>query len=410
MRRLAFLVAALIASTALAVHDNALPSWFPVQGLFSVNPDNTVAEEFGKTTFKVAHPGSNDSDEVEASGHHYKTNLYPAGDSSQWTAWDGEAKWKALRPKLEKLGFQVVYLTEDKDDGVRATLRKGAGDAATYVWLSLSASDAYSNWLEIVEAAPASLTVALKPPAAKPETVGEHDDFPFLTRLPGASLLDTQSDSIPMDVAGPGDSEPHLVGTGVTMKIYRGPEGLSDVAFVGAYAPALEKAGWTVVEKNPDQGSLTAHYAKNGREIWISMKREIDRWTLRVADVGSSLRADLAKQCKVAVYGVNFDFDKATLRPDAEPVLAQVLAVFKADPKLSVEIGGHTDNVGKSDYNLKLSARRADAMKAWLVKHGVSSARLTTRGYGDSMPIEKNDSDAGRAKNRRVELKKPDCR
>ena len=67
------------------------------------------------------------------------------------------------------------------------------------------------------------------------------------------------------------------------------------------------------------------------------------------------------------IYGVNFDFNIATLRPDSDPVLNQVLALFSADPAYTGEIGGHTDNIGKPDYNLKLSGQRADAVKAWLV-------------------------------------------
>ena len=106
---------------------------------------------------------------------------------------------------------------------------------------------------------------------------------------------------------------------------------------------------------------------------------------------------------------MTFDFNKATLRPDADAVLQQVAAALQADPATSVEIGGHTDNVGTKTYNEQLSQERADAVKAWLVAHGVGASRLTTKGYGDSMPVVRNTSDANRARNRRVELKKPNC-
>ncbi len=136
--------------------------------------------------------------------------------------------------------------------------------------------------------------------------------------------------------------------------------------------------------------------------------------TIKLNAAKPTLSATLAKQCKVAVYGINFDFNKATLRPDSGPVLEQVLALFKNDPTLVVEIGGHTDNVGTPAYNLELSQRRADSVKTWLVAHGVAASRLTTQGYGDTMPLAPNtingkDNPAGRAKNRRVELKKPGC-
>jgi len=114
--------------------------------------------------------------------------------------------------------------------------------------------------------------------------------------------------------------------------------------------------------------------------------------------------------CAIEVYGVNFDFDKATLRPDSEPMLKQILALFTHTPGFSAEIGGHTDNVGTPEYNLKLSDARAASVKAWLQAHGVAPARVASRGYGDTRPLLSNTTDENRFKNRRVELRTANCR
>ena len=114
--------------------------------------------------------------------------------------------------------------------------------------------------------------------------------------------------------------------------------------------------------------------------------------------------------CTIEVYGVNFDFDKAVLRPDSDPMLRQVLALFTRTPGFSAEVGGHTDNVGAAEYNLKLSNARAMAVKDWLIAHGVAAARVASHGYGDTRPLVPNTTDENRFKNWRVELRTAACR
>ncbi|MGQ0528589.1 MAG: OmpA family protein, partial [Panacagrimonas sp.] len=107
----------------------------------------------------------------------------------------------------------------------------------------------------------------------------------------------------------------------------------------------------------------------------------------------------------IVLRGVNFEFDKSTLTVNAKTLLDGVVEALNKRPDIKVEIGGHTDAKGSDEYNAALSDRRAKSVKTYLVKQGIASERMSTMGYGESMPVATNDSDEGRELNRRVELK-----
>ncbi|MEO8845217.1 MAG: OmpA family protein [Kofleriaceae bacterium] len=249
----------------------------------------------------------------------------------------------------------------------------------------------------------------LIPPSAKGETYTDTQDFPFATPIKGATLVATSHDPTPLDIAGPDDKAPVLVGTGTLTKQYDGPPGLLDDDLAAAYDKAFRAAGWTM--KPLATGGALAHWSKNGRELWVRVWREGgNSWDMSLTDVGGGLATALHSDCKAQLYGLHFDFNKATLQPDSEPVLNQVLAILKADKTSAFKLAGHTDDVGGAAYNKKLSAARADTVKAWLVAHGAAAARITASGFGDTAPLVPNDSDSNRARNRRVELSKSGCK
>jgi len=108
----------------------------------------------------------------------------------------------------------------------------------------------------------------------------------------------------------------------------------------------------------------------------------------------------------VVLRGVNFEFDKAVLLAESTLILDRVAASLLAHPEVKVEVAGHTDSDGSDAYNLKLSDRRAKAVRDYLIKKGVPASQLTANGYGESRPTADNKTVEGRAENRRVELQR----
>jgi len=106
----------------------------------------------------------------------------------------------------------------------------------------------------------------------------------------------------------------------------------------------------------------------------------------------------------IELGGIHFDFDKATLKPEAKVVLNEAAALLGKHDRVVVEIAGHTDSKGAESYNQGLSERRAAAVKDYLTAKGVKASRLSSKGYGENRPVASNDTEEGRAENRRVEM------
>jgi OmpA-OmpF porin, OOP family len=102
---------------------------------------------------------------------------------------------------------------------------------------------------------------------------------------------------------------------------------------------------------------------------------------------------------------VLFDFDKSNVKPEAGAILDRLVAFMNENKDKKVSLAGHTDSIGTEAYNLRLSERRVNSVKDYVVKKGVDTSRISGQGFGESKPIADNKTAEGRSKNRRVEIK-----
>jgi outer membrane protein OmpA-like peptidoglycan-associated protein len=226
---------------------------------------------------------------------------------------------------------------------------------------------------------------------------------------------------------------------------YQGPEGASLAEVFRNYRNKLEAEGYSVTFqcKTKECGGgnlayavkvlpipqmtvdpfnfryLSATRTESGRNETVALMLSVDNRTrvrIHLTSVvageledkmvnAAQMAKGLGDEGHIAIYGIYFDTDSATLKAESAPTLTEIAKLLSQTPKLNLIVVGHTDNQGGLDYNMDLSRRRASAVvQALTAAHGVARARLTSAGVGYLAPIASNVTDAGRALNRRVEL------
>jgi outer membrane protein OmpA-like peptidoglycan-associated protein len=131
---------------------------------------------------------------------------------------------------------------------------------------------------------------------------------------------------------------------------------------------------------------------------------EVNRLEAALGQIAETRRTALGLVMNLGSDHLKFEFDKADLRPEDRELLARIAGIILTSHDYTISVNGHTDDVGSDVYNQKLSERRAQAVRDYLVKSGLPAQIITVQGYGKSLPLVKGTSDAARAKNRRVEL------
>jgi OOP family OmpA-OmpF porin len=265
----------------------------------------------------------------------------------------------------------------------------------------------------------AALLVAI-PTFARADRAGCLDHPLFPTRMPGYALesckveeygahqlLTTRGPKVPVEgkvtslgyaFTGPRASEP------------------SGLAVVRNYQSAMEKVGGAVLQRDPDRW-VNGRIARDGQEAWAQVEKGNGKiWLVVVEKHGmaqyvvadaAALADSLKATGHVAVHGIFFDTGKAEVRPDSEPALQEIARLMEQNPGFRFKVVGHTDMAGSLEQNLRLSEARAGAVvQALVTQHRVAPLRLQGHGVGPLSPVATNDTEEGRARNRRVELVK----
>jgi OmpA-OmpF porin, OOP family len=197
----------------------------------------------------------------------------------------------------------------------------------------------------------------------------------------------------------------------------------SPLQIIKNYETAIVKNGGKLIYKNLNgmeaDIEATLYLSTREKEYWVKLSGfagngiEVEAFKLNVLEIeamqqevgANEMYEAIAKDGFVALY-INFETGKSTIKPESESVIAEIAAMLKQNPNLKVSVEGHTDNVGNLQSNQTLSESRANAVMKALVAQGVDASRMKYKGWGQTKPIGSNDTEEGRAKNRRVEIVK----
>ena len=267
----------------------------------------------------------------------------------------------------------------------------------------------------------AAVLLVAAPALAQSDKPGCTDHPIFRTRMPGYSIVDCKVEEFgryEFLTAKPPRMAVEGRFTFITYGVADRKSEPSPIAVVRNYEAALQKAGATNLKTDPNSTWwVNGLVTKDGHEAWAQAERGNGRIWLRVVETGAmkqyvvadaaALGSGIRSTGHVAVYGIHFDTNKAAVKPASKPALDEIAKLLKQDPALKLAVVGHTDMVGAPEANMALSQARAEAVVQALVgQYAVAASRLKGHGVGPLAPVASNDTDEGRAQNRRVELVK----
>jgi outer membrane protein OmpA-like peptidoglycan-associated protein len=273
-----------------------------------------------------------------------------------------------------------------------------------------------------VAALPALVLLCSSPVAAlaqQKDAAGCEDHPLFPTRMPKYRIEKCETrDFNFVDFKLPKAKKTRVEGkvTLISYSVSDGRDDRSGLEVVRNYENALRKIGGKIQASDPVRW-VNGSVVVDGREVWAEAEKGNGKIWLRIVEKqamaqtivadAAALGNDLKSAGHVAVEGIYFDTGKAAIKPESAAAIGEIAKLLQDDPKLELYVVGHTDAVGSVDANLKLSQERGEAVLQALVReHGIAAARLRAFGNGPFAPVATNDTEEGRARNRRVELVK----
>jgi OmpA-OmpF porin, OOP family len=245
-------------------------------------------------------------------------------------------------------------------------------------------------------------------------------DHPLLTRMPDTYISgykEAEFDSYKFldEKAKPNIVEGHK--TYIEYKLLNGKPEPGELKFRRNVQDALKKIGGKVVFDDNFNRVSTIVVQKDNKETWIEVRAYNALYRLNIVEKemmkqdivanADAMGDDINNTGHASVYGIYFDSGKADIKAESDAAISQISELLKKTMALKLYVVGHTDNVGNIESNMKLSKDRADAVVNSLVtKYGIQSDRLKAFGVASLSPVATNDTEEGRAKNRRVELVK----
>jgi OOP family OmpA-OmpF porin len=245
-------------------------------------------------------------------------------------------------------------------------------------------------------------------------------DSPMFNRMPNMSIGECSSNFDQLEIPVATDKMETKEGTKTTIQYNYNLEEATAPSFfqiVKNFENALTKTGGKRIYYSKESGVATLFAKSGGKDVWVVLRdfggTKTGNFELTILEIeamkqdvvaGEMLEA-LNKSGSVALY-INFETGKAVIKPESQTIVTQIAQLLKENPSLKISIEGHTDNVGTAQANQTLSENRAKAVMNAVTAAGIDKLRLVAKGWGQTKPVSDNNTEDGKAKNRRVEIVK----